>query len=258
MRERFLVFLLICFTLTSCESVNSQYEIDISFDPFDNVSEVSYFSPNKDVEDGFIVKKSNYVYEDLDISILYIENQTNENYSITINGKYLDENGNVLKTETQSFEQFAAGFKNYFLFQPDIQFVSFEYDLSFEKYEGDIYVNDIEIWFEGLTEVLTHIEEQIKQGNHKRFPAITARFGYRSKSDISLCPNGKWIVFGNDNKIVTICPISTWLYANFEDNQYSSWLIHYTTEDELIWPDNLKGELKAIYVLDEILVENAE
>ena len=259
MKKTLLILLTLFFVaaFAGCDKENNEFVIqsDYSISSYDNES---IFLPNNEQSNGFSTNDKKYTYEDNNLVILQIENQTKENYSITINGRYLDENGNVLKTEMQSFEQFAAGFTNHFLFQPNIQFASFDYDIAFEEYEGEIYVNDIETWFEGLTELLTHIEEQIKQGNHKRFPTIAARFGYRSKSDISLCPNGKWIVFGNDNEIVTICPISTWLYANFEDNQYSSWLIHYTTEDELTWPDNLKGELKAIYVLEEIVVENAE
>lgn len=259
MKKTLSIFLALLFAIVfaGCDKENDEFVIqsDYSISSFDNES---VFLPDGEQSNGFIANDKKYTYENNNLVILQIENQTNENYSITINGKYLDENGNVLKTETQSFAQCAAGYNNHFLFQPDIQFDDFQYTLEFTKYDGDIYVDDIEVWFEGLTEVLTHIDEQIEQGNHKRFPAITARFGYKSKSDISLCPNGKWIVFGNDNEIVTICPISTWLYANFEDNQYSSWLIHYTTEDELTWPNNLKGELKAIYVLDEILVENAE
>lgn len=187
-----------------------------------------------------------------------IKNNTPDHYSIVITGQFLDENGNVVKTETKSFEQFSAGYENHFLFQPDIRFADFRYTIDFEKYEGNIYVNDIEIWFEGLTELLVHIDELIEQGDHNRHPAIMARFGYRSKASVSLCPIGKWIVFGNDNEIVSVCPIGTWLYADSDKDQFSSWRIYYTTDEKLTWPDPLRGELKAVYALEEILLENQE
>jgi len=243
--------------LAGCNHKNDEYKIqaDYSIESYDQEQTLC---PDETQTETFAVSDKKYHYNESDLTILNIKNQTNEHYSITINGQYLDENGNVLKTETQHFEQFAAGYRNYFLFQPDMPYADFQYTIDFTKFEGNIYVNDIEIWFEGLTELLVHIDELIEQGDHNRHPAIMARFGYRSKASVSLCPIGKWIVFGNNDEIVYICPIGTWLYADSQKDQFSSWRIHYTTEEKLTWPDHLKGELKAIYVLDTILSEDQE
>ncbi|MBQ3002310.1 MAG: hypothetical protein IJD82_01105 [Clostridia bacterium] len=258
--KKILFALTLCFVMVSfwgCDRQDNEYEIqsDYAIESYDNEQ---VLTPDKTQSDAFAVSDKKYSYDGKDLIIMQIKNQTNDPYSITINGQFLDENGNVLQTETKSFDQFAAGYENHFLFQPDIRFADFRYTIDFKKYKGDIYVNEIDVWFEGLTELLVHIDELIEQGDHNRHPAIMARFGYRSKASVSLCPIGTWIVYGNNDKIVYICPIGTWLYAGSEKDQFSSWRIHYTTDEKLTWPDHLKGELKAVYALEEILLESQE
>lgn len=69
--------------------------------------------------------------------VLNVENQTGKNCTITINGAYLDENGEVLKEETVTFEGFAAGWKNNFFFVPEIPFAEFTYTLQAEESDGE-------------------------------------------------------------------------------------------------------------------------
>ena len=80
------------------------------------------------------------------IAIINITNETDKHYSITINGKYLDKNGTVLKTETQTWDQFKAGWQKYFLFRPGFAFDKFEYTIETTEYTGDCwkcrYVNE--------------------------------------------------------------------------------------------------------------------
>lgn len=74
------------------------------------------------------------------VMILSVENKSDEAYTITIDGKYLDANGNVLKTERKTFEGFAANWSNYFVFAPGIEFDKFTFEFSAKKYSGETYV----------------------------------------------------------------------------------------------------------------------
>ena len=73
------------------------------------------------------------------IAILNITNETDKHYSITINGKYLDKDGKVLKTETQTWDQFKAGWQKYFLFRPGFAFDKFEYTIETKEYTGECW-----------------------------------------------------------------------------------------------------------------------
>lgn len=112
-------------------------------------------SSNVVPDGGFVVRDRKYAYEGNDLVILNVENQTNQNYTVTINGAYLDESGEVLKEETQTFEGFEAGWQNYFLFQPNIVFDRFTYTLETEAYTGECIAARLEFgWVEELLEIV--------------------------------------------------------------------------------------------------------
>ena len=81
---------------------------------------------------------------DSNVVILNVENKSNEAYTITIKGNYLDASGNVIKTETKTFEGFAANWSNYFVFAPSIKFDKFTFEFSAKKYSGETYVQYFE------------------------------------------------------------------------------------------------------------------
>ena len=68
-----------------------------------------------------------------------LENQSEVNCTVTIHAKFLSADGTVLKTETQSFEGFPAGWQNHFVFMPQIQYDTMEYTLDVKQYTGEMY-----------------------------------------------------------------------------------------------------------------------
>ena len=82
----------------------------------------------------FVVSEKKYDYKDANLELLYVENQTNRHCNVTIHGKYLDENGETIQEETQTFEAFPSGWSNNFIFYPKIAFDSFTYELETEEY----------------------------------------------------------------------------------------------------------------------------
>ncbi len=156
---------------------------------------------------GFVVKLAKYDYnnyaekklgndcedgpfKDVSIAILDITNETDKHYSVTIKGSYLDKDGKVLKTETQEWDQFAAGWQKYFLFRPEMAFDKFTYTIETEEFKGDCWktgisqtflnlqkinkiaytplvgTGDPKMWVEGLMGNICYEEDVSKQFSH--------------------------------------------------------------------------------------------
>ena len=90
----------------------------------------------------FVVSEKKYDYKDANIMLLYVENQTNRHYNVTIKGKYLDENGETIQEETQTFEGFASGWANHFVFYPRKAFASFTYSVDTVEYVPEEHTCD--------------------------------------------------------------------------------------------------------------------
>ena len=94
------------------------------------------------VASGFLAKQKKYNYDENNIVMLNVTNQNTDNYSVKVEGYYLDANGAVLKTETKFVEGYAAGYVKDFLFNPGIVFDSFKFTLTAEKFSGECYEDD--------------------------------------------------------------------------------------------------------------------
>ena len=103
--------------------------------------------PVSSTPNGFAVKAKKYTFEGNNLLLLYTENNTNNNYTVSVVVTYYDETGKSLKNETETFEGYAAGYQKYFLFNPGITFDSYTYKVIPEEYSGECYANYIDIEF---------------------------------------------------------------------------------------------------------------
>lgn len=99
-------------------------------------------TPKEPLTGDFVVSEKKYNYNDANLELLYVENQTNRHFNVTINGTYLDANGEPIKEESQTFEGFPAGWKNYFVFYPSVAFDSFTYTVETEEFTGGTLASD--------------------------------------------------------------------------------------------------------------------
>ena len=107
------------------------------------------------VANGFVVKQKKYDHGSNNLIVLNVTNNNSENYIVTITGYYLDANGNVLKTETQTVNGYVANYEKYFSFIPEIAFDKFVFTLTAEKYSGeclDQLFSITELWIEHRTQ----------------------------------------------------------------------------------------------------------
>lgn len=106
--------------------------------------------PTNSTPGGFEVRAKKYAFEGNNLLLLDTENKTDTNYTVGIMVKYYDKNGKTLKTETQTFEGYAAGYRKYFLFNPGITFDSYNYKVITEDYSGECYTDYIDIEFQSF------------------------------------------------------------------------------------------------------------
>ena len=117
----------------------------------------------------FVAKDKTYAYQGNNVTILKLENQSEANCTVTIHAKFLSADGTVLKTETQSFEGFPAGWQNHFVFMPQIQYDAMEYTLDVKQYTGEMYFTSKSGYvLGGIYEDKGPLLQSIAQGDYEK------------------------------------------------------------------------------------------
>lgn len=204
----------------------------------------------------FVVKDKKYTFEGNNLVIVSVENQTNKNYSVTVEGTYLDKDGNVLKTETQTFDQYSAGYSGYFLFKPNMQFDKFTYKFETENADGPFYVKDITPKFNELREFPCAIDEEMAQGNYTRYPTIIASFSMAYAGSTTVCAIITWCLVKENGEIIAILDNSHWLYPKDTTERTFQSKVLQTKDDKIQWPDGWRGEIHAICVVTKVFTES--
>ncbi len=125
----------------------SNYEEEMTFD----------IPAEGDHEAGELVVKYkiyDFAYEDRNVAVVSVENHSTQALTVTIDGLCEDTLEGKTKRITRDFEGFAAGWQNYFIFDPKTEFDEFSYDIEFEYYDGETYgqnyqnleFHDIRLW----------------------------------------------------------------------------------------------------------------
>ena len=198
------------------------------------------------VTGDFVTKYKTYSYEGYNLAIIKLENHTTQNYTVTINAKYLDAAGNELKGETQTFEGFPAGWDNHLVFKPDIQFAKFTYTVSLNVFNGECALSaNSKAYLKRLYEGPMFIRElAMNKGDYTKYPSILAEFELVNCKNLSI--NMWQIVFDNTGKIFFIT------YLEAEISNASSTKVYpllQTTEKTIAWPDEIKGNVTGIVAI---------
>ena len=125
----------------------SNYEAEMTFD----------IPAEGDHAAGTLVVKYqiyDFAYEDRNVAVVSVENHSTQALTVSIDGKCENTLEGKTKNITRSFEGFAAGWQNYFIFDPKAEFDEFSYEIDFEYYDGETYgqnyqnlaFHDIRLW----------------------------------------------------------------------------------------------------------------
>ncbi len=199
----FLIVISLLLTLCACSGETaplsdiSDYSAEASIPAASDTSDI-------DPADGFSVKESKYTYLDTGVVLLNVENKTQKNYNVTIHGTYLDEDGNAIKEETKTFEGFAAGWQNYFMFWPDIMFDKFTYTMEFQEFTGECVASKLKIqWNPGKTTEM--LRSYTRAGDIPgRVPPMYTSLLYTNEGELPMRVYFHYIVFDSNDEIYFI------------------------------------------------------
>ncbi len=216
----------------------------------------------KEVEaDGgvFLVKQVKKNYYEEELVLLHIVNQTDKDYCLTIDGNYLDEKGNVIKNERQTFIQYYAGYENYFIFRPKTEFAEFSYSLSFEDaiditvedFFGNIQqlrADDVSFRFSHTEEHLLHIEPLVIQENDQnRYPTLVVFTNAANKQEASRFTWLHWVIYNEHGEIVSVYGENDSSPGNTSlGDTRSAFPIFQTVKNTLVLPEQFTGKLFGI------------
>jgi hypothetical protein len=263
MKKSVLHLLIFAIMLTSLCACGEESTSELSYTDFSDTEfsyeNTSFFLPPDTSEntsqnessgevDGFTVKDKKYQYKDKDLVIIEVQNDTSRNYSVTISGTYYDQKGAILKTETHSFDGFAAGYRNYFLFAPNLTFSNFSYAFSATEYSGECYAQNLSYSLSNLREERWPIY-QVTGDHTTPYPMITARLRYTNKNTENVTVATLSIIIDENDQIFSIETNGT---VDIPPNAYAeSTLTPYyeITEGELSWPKALQDKLTKMVIL---------
>ena len=200
------------------------------------------------VTGDFVTKYKTYTYEGNNLAIIKLENHTTQNYTVTINAKYLDAAGNELKAETQTFEGFPAGWENHLVFKPDIQFAKFTYTVNLNAFNGKCALSaNSKAYFKRLYEGKSVIDALGMAGDHTKYPTILIEFEFANYKGTYV--NTYQILFDNTGEIYFIKQLKFGI-SNNPSTRMSNLL--QTTDETIVWPDELKGNVTGIVSIQSV------
>lgn len=200
--------------------------------------------------DGFTIKAKKYNYEENNVVLLSVENQSENNYTVTVDLTYYDDTGKEITKESQSFEGFAANWQKYFLFKPDKAFSSYEYKLTTENFSGECLGNKFTYKFVGVEENRGPIEYHETEATYGRI--IYGHFSCKYEYSESLEYLLTGIYFDNKGEIFYIAPMRmVGGRQPYEEDDFNQQLV-IGNKDSVEWPEELKGEVNGILILNNI------
>ncbi len=250
MKKIFCFFIaLLTIALCGC-SKSTEYEIS----DFDSESKVVLeTSDTSNEKASFAIKHKIFKYENSNIALVDITNEALSAYEISITGTYLDEKGNVIKTETQKFEQFSAGYQNYMLFNPGFTFSDFTCVVDYTPYNGPELAKDVGFKLTRIAKDKAPIYEQQVKEDHKPYPSLLAFFSSGNNGEITVQAAITWVFFNEKNEVVFIFDRMPIIDPGQKISSGGKCFpIYQTTEEELNLPEALQGELKAIACVKDV------
>ena len=196
---------------------------------------------NDPLSGEFVVKDKKYTFEGNDLVIVNVENKTNKNYSVTITGTYLDKDGNVLQTETQTFDQYYPGFSQYFLFEPKMQFDKFTYTFDAKESHDPICLKGIGLKYNGIHENLMAIDVEMAKGNYTKYPTVLAGYSLEHTGTTEVNVWVRWLLVNENGNILFSFDRNVRFYPGDKyENGETSYILYQTKDEELQYPEEWK------------------
>lgn len=103
-------------------------------------------------DDYLSVTVESYMFGAERLLLVTVENLSDVAYSIEVNAGYLGVNGEVIGTETQSFEQLGALASWNMVFRPEYDFADYRIEVKSTEFNGDCWLSDVGMSYYGMSE----------------------------------------------------------------------------------------------------------
>ena len=219
------------------------------------------------VPTGFVAKQKKYNYGENNIVMLNVTNQNTDNYSVKVEGYYLDADGKVLKTETKFVEGYAAGYVKDFLFNPGIAFDSFKFTLTAEKfsgecYEDDFYMKDV-VLRQGTACGFTPEEQAAGFEVTKQYPCLwlDGSWGY-SGTTYPAYFDMSYIIINSNGDVHLILDHSNhnsalgYRIPRPDAVNSTIWYLYLSFSEENVWPEELRAGYQVLFAFNAYIENN--
>ena len=203
----------------------------------------------------FLIKLKKYDYYDGNVMVLDVTNETENNYTVTITGNYLDKDGDILQNETQTFEGFAAGYQKYFIFMPKIKFDSFTYTIETKNFNGECLANNLNIENKPLRKIKAILDEA---PYHTMYPILITDVDFENKNKCDVHFVATTLIFDNKGNLFHINTLGMQSAGPGGLDGSSVFLYYEVTEEDMVTPDNLTGNITIICTVDAIFSDYQE
>lgn len=244
------------------ETTNAPEKTEKYDDPIKDYDNEQFISINNSETERFLVKGKKYTYYGNDVLIVNVENQTSKDYTITLRVTYYDETGKTIGRGSKTFNGFATGWQNYFVFQPNKLFDSFKIAIDTTEYNGIAYsqylIAETSVQFE-KNQIFMWVDPHGTQINYDYVPhtGIHAIINITNTFNEQLYFGPDFVIFDNKGEIFYINTMrrSTSLspYSSYENpGESTQRIVVYATDilwednDDFVWPEELTGEVAGI------------
>ena len=255
----FLLALLLCLTtFAGCntpqtpqtpDDTNTPEPPEDVIDDYDNENEINTVGK-------FVAKDKTYAYQGNNVTILKLENQSEVNCTVTIHAKFMSADGTVLKTETQGFEGFPAGWQNHFVFMPQIQYDAMEYTLDVKQYTGEMYFTSTSGYvLEKIYEDNGPLRQTMAQGDYDKYSHILAKFVSVGMPKTPYLKKRVAVVFDNNGEIIAINTQRGSFSSEYGEGYFDIFIYAppVPTKEPLDWPEELDGGVTGIVAIRQLI-----
>lgn len=249
-----MISLIVIGCIITALSIHKAYSAEFALTDFDDERLIDI-----DGEDeGFLVKTKKYDLEGKDIALLEVENLTDNAYTILIKTYYTQADGKEM-TVVKWFNDFPAGFKNYFVFKPGIRYTDFRYELFANPSTGDpnaeLFVFDDRLSIESWPFTRDFYGKELDEQSTGLFAGLN--YECLVSSDVYWEFKADVLIFGSDGELYAI---KESVERNFEAGKNTSTLT-LLLPGEIPWkdykiPPELKGDVRAIVALKTVDVSD--
>ncbi len=248
---RILSTLVIATVLMGCNSIatppaeNSPVEPPQQGAAWGHLTDEEYDIINTHTVNGgeFVFKEKKYEFQGNNLVIADVKNETENNYTLVVHCSYFDEAGEQVFTESRTYEGWAAGYTQPILFLPMMAFDRYEYRIEAQPYDRVCFGEKHTLEFAGLNEGKCNIGREM-------YPALYGAVKENNRNTTSFWRQGTGVLFDNAGKIYGIYTLGgIKVDMQVVDALHRSVMIVYQYKgDEMVWPENLTGELHCVIV----------